>query len=151
MHVRRSAAARDKRGRFKRVSHRKYPGPRPRMQGHCRWCGLEIRDPDGKPNRRKTFCGPICVTHFLLRSDPQKMRLHVFFRDDGVCYICGFKHYHLKGPWQADHVKPLFIAYGDPSFWEETNVKIICNRPCHIEKSAADRRKYKKKRPQRVA
>jgi 5-methylcytosine-specific restriction endonuclease McrA len=72
------------------------------------------------------------------------MRRHVFLRDDGVCADCGAQHRYLDGDWQADHVKPLFMAFGDRSFWEPTNVQILCTDPCHKRKSAADRVRYER-------
>lgn len=123
-----------------------YPGriskPPP---GICRWCGIVIIGPTGAPNRRKTFCGPICVTHHLLRSDPSCMRRHVFYRDRGKCAACGFEHKILNGDWELDHRLPLMISLGDPTFWEPENCQILCESPCHKEKSASDRRKYRKR------
>lgn len=80
----------------------------------------------------------------MLRADPKKMREHVFFRDDGVCARCGKKHESLNADWEADHVMPLMVAFGDPRFWEPSNVVILC-LPCHKKKSAEDRRRYRKK------
>lgn len=70
------------------------------------------------------------------------MRQHVFFRDEGVCADCGKKHRYNNGDWQADHIQPLFLAFGDPDFWEPENVQILCTDPCHKAKSNSDRKKY---------
>lgn len=110
----------------------------------CRWCGLLIRDDQGVLDTSKTFCGTPCKTHYQLRADPTKMREHVFFRDAGVCAACGTKHQYLDGDWEADHVKALMVAYGDPEYWEPDNVVILCTKPCHVKKSRQDRQKYRK-------
>lgn len=125
------------------ATHRTYPGkliaPAP---GHCRWCNAGIFKPDGAINRRKTFCSQVCVSHYLLRADPTEMRRHVFFRDQGVCGMCGRRWLYLDDKWQADHIEPLFMAFGDISYWEPENVQVLCTDPCHKQKSAEDMRKY---------
>ena len=78
------------------------------------------------------------------------MRKFVFRRDKGVCADCGKHHRYLHDPWEADHILPLMISLGDPSFWEPENVVILCKFPCHKEKSASDRRKYRKKDRERL-
>lgn len=70
------------------------------------------------------------------------MRQHVFFRDEGRCDRCKKVWRYMSDPWDADHVEPLFLAYGDPSFWEPENVVILCRDPCHKQKSAEDQKKY---------
>lgn len=82
------------------------------------------------------------MTEYLLRTDPKTMRQHVFFRDEGRCAHCRTQHFYLDGPWQADHIEPLFMAFGDPSYWEPENVQILCTDPCHKAKSKADMAKY---------
>lgn len=126
------------------TTHRTYPGrllkPAP---GSCRWCGVWILKKDGEIDRRRTFCGQTCVTNYLLRSDPSVMRRHVFFRDRGVCGMCGHQHLSLNSrDWQADHIEPLFLAFGDPKFWEPENVQVLCTHPCHKVKSADDMQRY---------
>lgn len=125
-------------------THRTYPGriKRP-APGMCRWCGVLIWKPDGMIDRNRTFCGQQCVTNYLLRADPSVMRRHVFFRDQGFCGICGKQHLSLRSKdWQADHMIPLFMAAGDPEFWEPENVQVLCTSPCHHAKSSADRERY---------
>ncbi|AFU86898.1 hypothetical protein Ccr32_gp066 [Caulobacter phage Ccr32] len=126
------------------ATHRTYPGkliaPAP---GHCRWCTGPILKPDGSINRRKTFCSQVCVSHYLLRADPAEMRRHVFFRDQGVCAACKKRWLYLDDSgWQADHIEPLFLAFGDLAYWEPENVQVLCTDPCHKQKSADDMRKY---------
>lgn len=133
-------------------SYRTYPGRLLRPpRGMCKWCGLLIRKVDGDIDRKKTFCGPECVTHFQLRADPQKMRQHIFFRDQGKCAACGFEHPYLDGEWEADHIKPLMMAFASPDFWEPDNVALLCITPCHKEKSARDLRQFQRKLRRKVS
>jgi 5-methylcytosine-specific restriction endonuclease McrA len=125
------------------AAHRAYPGRFHKAPlGMCRWCGLKTKD-------KAKFCSNVCRTHYLLRADPQRMRQYVFFRDFGICHECGKTHFYLTDDWEADHILPLFIAYGDPEFWEPTNVRLLCVK-CHKKKTAEDRRKYKKQKPAKI-
>ncbi|AFU87584.1 HNH endonuclease [Caulobacter virus Karma] len=78
----------------------------------------------------------------MLRADPAEMRRHVFFRDQGVCAMCKKRWLYLDDAWQADHIEPLFLAFGDLAYWEPENVQVLCTDPCHKQKSADDMRKY---------
>lgn len=124
-------------------NHRTYP---PKLYlhtpGYCRWCAKPILRTDGIINRKKTFCNKGCVGQYLLRADPKVMRQHVFFRDKGRCYDCGKVWTYLTDEWDADHIKPLYTAYGNLAFWEPENVVILCRKPCHQQKSYRDRMKY---------
>jgi len=143
MRAPRRRKSRRKDGTFKSYDHRTHPSKRFKApRGTCTWCLSDILNKDGTPNRRRTFCGPRCVTEYTLRADPQVMRRHVFFRDEGKCAACKKQHFYMDGPWQADHIQPLFMAFADPSFWEPENVQILCTDPCHKAKSLADLRKY---------
>jgi 5-methylcytosine-specific restriction endonuclease McrA len=73
------------------------------------------------------------------------MRRHIFYRDWGICAACGKKHGLLNGDWEADHILPLMISLGDPSFWDPDNLQLLCKKPCHQKKSTEDRRKYRKR------
>jgi 5-methylcytosine-specific restriction endonuclease McrA len=125
-------------------NHRTHPSKINRQPpGHCRWCGVVILKKDGSgPNLRRSWCGQTCVTQYLLRSDPKVMRQHVFFRDQGKCSGCGRVWRYMSDPWQADHVEPLFMAFGDWSYWEPEIVQILCTDPCHKTKSANDMARY---------
>lgn len=126
--------------------HRKYPGPFPRCPaGMCAWCGLWIRDEGGAIRRDQKFCAPTCHTHYSLRANPQMMRQHIFFRDDGICAACGTRHPYLNGDWENDHIIPLMAGLTDPALFEPENCRILCKRPCHLQKTASDRRKYRVK------
>lgn len=115
----------------------KKPGP-----GTCTWCLQPIFRKDGTRNMRRTFCGPACVSHYLLRTDPKLMRAHVFVRDDGTCDRCGKVWPYNNADWEADHVHPLREAYGDATCWDPENVVILCHDPCHKDKTREDRAKY---------
>lgn len=124
-------------------NHRTHPSKlRRSAPGHCRWCNVAILKADGTLNLRRSWCGQRCVTEYLLRTDPKVMRQHIFFRDDGVCAMCKTKHPYNNGDWEADHEMPLFLAYGDPAFWEPENLQILCKDPCHKIKTQADRIRY---------
>lgn len=70
------------------------------------------------------------------------MRQHVFFRDDGVCAECNKQHKYNNSDWEADHREPLFMAFGDASYWEPENVQLLCTSPCHKQKTKSDMEKY---------
>lgn len=48
----------------------------------------------------------------------------------------------MSDPWEADHIIPLFMAFGDWSFWEPENLQILCKDPCHKAKSKSDMARY---------
>jgi 5-methylcytosine-specific restriction endonuclease McrA len=124
-------------------NHRTHPSKLTRPPpGYCRWCALPILKVDGTINRRRSWCSQQCVGEYLLRTDAKMYRQHIFFRDDGVCARCNKKHRYNNGDWQADHILPLAIAFGDPAFWDPENLQLLCTDPCHKEKSAEDRTKY---------
>lgn len=69
-------------------------------------------------------------------KDPQyaKNKQHRFERARGRCESCGI---HLEaGDWQCDHLIPL--SKGGTN--DITNLRILC-KPCHLAKTAADRRR----------
>ncbi len=126
-----------------KFSHREFPKKHyMTAPGYCRWCDQPILKVNGSLNLRKTFCNRACVGHYLLRADQKVMRQHVFFRDNGRCYDCGKVWRYLTDEWDADHVKPLYAAFGDLSFWEPDNVVVLCRDPCHKLKNNRDRIKY---------
>jgi 5-methylcytosine-specific restriction endonuclease McrA len=127
----------------KSYNHRTHPTKLHRPPpGHCRWCNIPILKADGTINRRRSWCSQRCVGEYLLRTRPEVMRQHIFFRDEGVCAMCHTAHRYNNADWQADHVVPLFMAYGDASFWEPENLQILCTDPCHKIKTKSDRDRY---------
>src|SRR4051794_25196836 len=99
---------------------RRKRGDRPAV---CRWCGGAV------PPKRFTFCSPVCVHEWKLRTDPGYLREKVFERDRGVCALCGLdteqirkdkrkldykarkqfeKDWGLRRSlWDADHILPV--------------------------------------------
>lgn len=77
------------------------------------------------------------------------MRRHVYQRDMGICQECRrvFDFYEDEG-WEADHIKPLWEANGDWSYWAPENVQMLCADPCHKAKTRIDLRKYRRQRSQ---
>lgn len=49
----------------------------------CRWCKTECA------KARQTFCGPLCVFEWKLRTQPRFLREAVWKRDTGICAQCG--------------------------------------------------------------
>lgn len=122
-----------------KYNYREYPAKHyMSVPGICRWCNNDILDSTGQINKKRNWCNQACVTHYLLRADPKMMRQHVFFRDKGRCEECGTVWRYMSDPWEADHILPLVMAFGDLSYWEPTNVRILCKDPCHKAKTKED-------------
>jgi 5-methylcytosine-specific restriction enzyme A len=127
-----------------------------RKRGHCRWCGAEV------PKRRFTFCGPVCVHQWRLRTDPSYLRQQVFARDRGVCAACGVDTESLRKDkrkldyaarrrfekewggrrnlWDADHIVPVVEGGGECDL---SNMRTLCVK-CHREVTAALRARLRK-------
>jgi 5-methylcytosine-specific restriction protein A len=103
--------------------------------GFCRWCLGPVPPP------KQTFCGPLCVHEWKLRSDPGYLRKCVLKRDGGVCASCGT----VAACWEADHVVEL--AEGGKGGLD--NVQTLCSagrrRSCHYLKT----REYARRRAER--
>lgn len=124
------------------LAKRLWPGPEPHAgaeKGMCVWCGKAIMREDGfRLNLRKRRHDE-CLEQLLIRLRPDAMRRFVWRRDGGKCARPGCGRVHeLYGHWDADHVKPLYFAFGDPSFWSPENVVILCRDPCHKLKTRED-------------
>ena len=76
-------------------------------------------------------------------NNPPEMKKFVFRRQKGVCQDCGFFR-PLMGDFDADHVRPLFEAYGDHRYWEPENVRLLCRAKCHPEKTKIDMQNYRR-------
>lgn len=72
------------------------------------------------------------------------MRRHIFFRDGGKCACCPTTFISVHAAWEADHIKPLVSANGDPSFWEPENLRLLCV-PCHVIKTKGDNAMFRRK------
>lgn len=68
--------------------HRRVEIPFPYRRGWCRWCGEEILNDDGSPNRRRAW-HPACVDAYQIAAWPTATRSALLERDDGVCAACG--------------------------------------------------------------
>lgn len=74
-------------------------------------------------------------------NSPTEARKFVFRRERGTCQGCGFKSLTMKD-FHVDHIKPLFEAQGDPSYYESTNMQLLCH-DCHKDKTRADMVRYR--------
>lgn len=117
--------------------HRKPPKPpfyHTAGKGSCRQCGENILKADGSINKRSNW-HPKCVEEYKLIHFPRDTRRAVWKRDRGVCYLC---HQIVnKNAWEMEHIRPLYEANGDITFWELPNIAVCCI-PCHREKSARE-------------
>lgn len=135
-------ARRKKRSRTRKPGdHRQAPRPAswdcPR--GTCRFCGEPIIE-GGVQNNRKHW-HQACADRWKVMNSPTEARKLVFRREKGICQCCGFKSLTMKD-FQVDHIKPLFEADGDPSYYESTNMQLLCH-PCHKEKTKIDMVRYR--------
>jgi 5-methylcytosine-specific restriction endonuclease McrA len=117
----------------------------------CRRCGQPI------PKGRRTFCSPVCVHEWRLRTDPGYLRDQVFARDKGVCAGCGVdtvrQELDLKilrrknraaweekcrllaiplnrrsNLWDADHIVPVAEGGGECGLDNLRTVCLACHR-----------------------
>lgn len=77
--------------------HRRPPMPplfdSVKQAGHCRWCARPIWLDQRRlrVNRRRSW-HPDCLDQYLLLTRPERMRIFIWQRDQGRCYICGRVH-----------------------------------------------------------
>lgn len=46
--------------------------------------------------------------------------------------------------FEVDHIKPIFEAFGDLSFWEPENLQLLCTpNGCHQRKTKIDMERYR--------
>lgn len=131
---------------FQPADHRVWPGKLfPSAPGDCRWCGTTLLKSDGSVNRRRRFCNIDCRREYELRCDPKKMRRFIYYRDMGMCKSCGeiYNEFSDDG-WECDHVKPLWAANGDWTYWDPDNCRLLCRDPCHKRKTRSDMRHYRR-------
>jgi len=72
-------------------------------------------------------------------NDPKRARQVVSRRDKYTCQSCG--HHDRNGNFDVDHIKPLFEANGDPTYWQASNLRLLC-KPCHKDKTREDMTRY---------
>jgi 5-methylcytosine-specific restriction endonuclease McrA len=140
------------------VRHRRLTIPHATApRGICRWCGLAIVRPDGRPDRRRNW-HPACVETYKL-CWPSHARQRVRERDAGICAGCGTVTRRLRrsrpitprphdpryaGPycravwverhgWELDHIVPLV----DGGTHELANMQTLC-RLCHRAKTVRE-------------
>jgi len=93
-------------------------------KGLCRWCLGAVLPP------KITFCGPMCVHEWRLRSDQGYVRMLVKKRDHGVCAGCGA----AGGYWEADHK----VALEEGGGHDLSNLQTLCGGKldsCHARKT----------------
>ncbi len=122
---------------------------------HCRWCGRPV------PKGRRTWCSQDCVDAYQVRAFGSSVVCRLFWRDRGVCAICGYPTHELEqlvrskrwrfdlaprfwGPWwsaiynhcslsEADHIVPVVEGGGCCGL---SNYRTLCV-PCHKAETAA--------------
>jgi 5-methylcytosine-specific restriction endonuclease McrA len=68
-------------------------------------------------------------------NNPRTARRAVSRRDKHTCQSCGK---NCRGEaYDIDHVKPLFEANNDPSYWQLGNLRLLC-KECHKDKTRED-------------
>jgi 5-methylcytosine-specific restriction protein A len=128
-----------------------------KRQRVCRWCGGAV------PKGRFTFCSPVCVHQWRLRTDPSYLREQVFARDRGICAACGvdtaalrkefrkldyrtrrefLKEWKLeegwrRSLWDADHIVPVAEGGGECDL---SNMRTLCLK-CHRQVTVELRRR----------
>lgn len=119
----------------KKVSHRKPPKPLSWncARGICRFCGENIVE-NGKTNTRKHWHQK-CANTWNIMNDPKEARKVVGKRDKYQCVVCSKDVRHER--YDVDHIKPLFEANGDPTYWQLPNLRTLCV-DCHKDKTRED-------------
>lgn len=117
------------------ANHRKPPKPASWgcERGTCRFCGEEIIE-QGKVNRRKHWHQP-CADLWKIMNNPAAASQFVKKRERFTCQECG--HHDRFGGFDVDHVKPLYEANGDHTYWQPDNLRLLCG-PCHLVKTKQD-------------
>lgn len=130
------------------TSHRVPPKPASWncAKGNCRYCGEPIIEND-KVNTRKHWHYD-CAMIWVVMNNPTEARKHVHKRDNYTCQHC---HTHNRyGAFEVDHIKPLYEANGDPTFWQPDNLTLLCG-PCHQTKTREDMVRWHERRRQEAA
>lgn len=68
-------------------------------------------------------------------NDPKEARRVVSRRDKYKCVVCEKSVKDER--FEVDHIKPLFEANGDPTFWQAPNLRTLCVE-CHKDKTRED-------------
>jgi 5-methylcytosine-specific restriction endonuclease McrA len=127
-----------------RRSHRQCPKPDSwnLPAGNCRFCGIRIVE-NGRQNKRKRWCSKQCIRTWKLMNRPALARKAALIRDKLVCQAEGCSiQCNFIWEMQVDHIKPLFEANNDPSYWDLSNLQSLCLR-CHAEKTRKDMERWR--------
>lgn len=135
-------ARRKKRSRDRKPgNHRQAPRPAswdcPR--GTCRFCGQSIIE-GGVQNNRKHW-HQACADRWKIMNSPTEARKFVFRREHGTCQGCSGKSLLMKD-FHVDHIKPLFEAGGDLSYYGSENMQLLCH-DCHKAKTKTDMDRFR--------
>ena len=122
--------------RVQKSRHRRPPKPESWnvSRGWCRFCGAIIME-NGIQNRRKHW-HPQCVVEWRCMNNPSDMRQYVLVRDKFKCRECETPS-PLPSDFEIDHIKPLYEAFGDLSYFSTENAQLLCIS-CHAEKTKLD-------------
>lgn len=77
-------------------------------------------------------------------NNPSEARKHVFLRERGTCQGCGVISV-LAMDFEVDHIRPLFEADGDLSFYAPENLQLLCSS-CHKTKTQEDMIRWRARR-----
>ena len=103
-------------------------------EGTCRWCNLPVAlTPTGKVSKSRWH--PICLEEYKRIFWPKVTRNLVWKRDKGKCASCGKISPTKSLTWHMDHIKPLYEANGDITYWYLENIQTLCLK-CHREKTS---------------
>jgi hypothetical protein len=102
-------------------------------KGTCRFCGDPVIE-NGVVNTRKHWHYD-CAMLWLVMNNPTEARKYVHQRDCYTCQHCGYDN--RWGTFQVDHIKPLYEANGDATYWQPDNLTLLCVE-CHQEKTNTD-------------
>lgn len=72
-------------------------------------------------------------------NNPKVAQTVILRRDSYTCQECG--HHDRFGAFDIDHIKPLFEANGDASYWQAPNLRTLC-KECHKDKTRTDMQRY---------
>lgn len=79
-------------------------------------------------------------------NNPQDARAWAVEHFGLVCASCGY-HGYRPSEFEVDHIKPLFEANGDLSYWAPENLQLLCGRQCHPVKTKSDMERFRKLKP----
>jgi 5-methylcytosine-specific restriction endonuclease McrA len=113
----------------------------PNGRNLCRRCSTEV------PKGKQTFCSPLCIHEWKVRTQPAYARSKVWERDKGRCALCPAvcaktAYEKTDAAWEMDHIIP--VAEGGGSCGLD-GLRTLC-RSCHRTETAALRKRLAQKR-----